>query len=52
MANTEFKHALKLIEKLCRALGLADDDAQEVNRQLLQEAEDFLAKHGTALGSE
>jgi hypothetical protein len=46
LSQAEFDHALRLIEKLQRALSESDTHAQQVNKILIQEAVDFLEKNG------
>jgi hypothetical protein len=45
--NQEFDQALLLIEKLYRALSVADAASQRVNQLEIQEAINFLEKHGS-----
>jgi hypothetical protein len=44
--QSNFDHALTLIERMYRALSEADTHAQHVNKTLIQEAIDFLEKNG------
>ena len=44
--QSNFDHALTLIERMYRALSEADTHAQHVNKILIQEAIDFLEKNG------
>jgi hypothetical protein len=43
--HPDLRQALALIEELVRALGVADNSASEVNRQLIQRSSEFLATH-------
>lgn len=46
----DWKQALELIEELKNKLSQADPRSTEVNRRVIQRAEDFLGAHGRTQG--